>query len=491
MPSRYWKVAAVYGVTRVQMIYIFISSALLLIAYPMVGSTSAVWVLVASQAALLLGQIMRRQVTGVGAFIFMSFLFFGMRPIYLIVEKDYWLFQSIYRIRVSMDEIGISMWWATLAMIIFACGAALFPMLRKAYLVRRRTANALSVSRPFVPKSAAFLLLVAQMVTLPVMLVLSRFGTSLYGSGFGAYAYDLPVPMQAIHVFSVVVILERFLRSRNAGTISMLVVSSALFLAFTWLMRDVSSFRGFYITGVMIVGIAVLMRLKGRVGYAWLIIPIILLQPLFQYLGAQRGMKNEDLAQVGIVEEVLQDRTLGQAYWEFYDSKGDMNIFDTFVAAYKYEPSFYPYVWSWLYVPLHFVPRAIWPSKPKKGITMDARCTRGAPTSPGIAGFFLLDGGLFWMLLSMGVLGYLLSWMDWYVLTMRPGYLQSCLIGIFTINAMFLTRFFLWQYFYQVLYAAIPCVILAWYFGRNANRMQASARRASMSMQHGVSAKRG
>jgi hypothetical protein len=34
-------------------------------------------------------------------------------------------------------------------------------------------------------------------------------------------------------------------------------------------------------------------------------------------------------------------------------------------------------------------------------------------------------------------------------------------------------------------------VILAWYFGRNANRMQASARRASMSMQHGVSAKKG
>jgi hypothetical protein len=54
-----------------------------------------------------------------------------------------------------------------------------------------------------------------------------------------------------------------------------------------------------------------------------------------------------------------------------------------------------------------------------------------------------------------------------------------------------LTRFFLWQYFYQVLYAAIPCVILAWYFGRNANRMQASARRVSMSMRQGVSGKKG
>jgi hypothetical protein len=272
---------------------------------------------------------------------------------------------------------------------------------------------------------------------------------------------------------------------------AMLIISSVLFLAFTWLMRDVSSFRGFYLTGIMIVGIGVLMRLKGRVGFVWLILPIILFQPLFQYLGAQRGMSNEDMAQVGLVEEVLQDRTLGQAYWEFYDSKGDMNIFDTFVAAYKYEPSFYPYAWSWLYVPLHFVPRALWKGKPVRGITMDANFTRGAPTSPGIAGFFLLDGGLFWMLLSMGLLGYLLSWMDWYVLTMRPGYLQSCLIGIFTINAMFLSRFFLWQYFYQVLYAVIPCIILAWYIGRNADRMQASARRVAMSMGHGVSGKKG
>jgi hypothetical protein len=49
---------------------------------------------------------------------------------------------------------------------------------------------------------------------------------------------------------------------------------------------------------------------------------------------------------------------------------------------------------------------------------------------------------------------------------------------------MFLTRFFLWQYFYQVFYAVIPCVVLAWYFNRNANRMQANARRVAMSGNH-------
>ena len=110
--------------------------------------------------------------------------------------------------------------------------------------------------------------------------------------------------------------------------------------------------------------------------------------------------------------------------------------------------------------------------------------TNEAPTSPGIAGFFLLDGGIVWMLLSMVVLGYLVSLVDWTILTMRPGYLQCCLLGIVTINAMFLTRFFLWQYFYQVLYAALPCVFLAWYVNRNTTRMRTNARRVAMSGKH-------
>jgi len=226
----------------------------------------------------------------------------------------------------------------------------------------------------------------------------------------------------------------------------------------------------------MIVGIAVLMRLKGRVGYMWLIVPIVVLQPFFQYLGGDRQKSNAELAETGLIEEVFDDQSLGETYWKFYDSLGDMNIFDTFVAAKRSEPAFYPYVWSWAYVPFHLVPRAVWPGKPKGGVTQDVAFTNEAPTSPGIAGFFLLDGGIVWMLLSMVVLGYLVSLVDWTILTMRPGYLQCCLIGIVTINAMFLSRFFLWQYFYQVLYAALPCVFLAWYINRAAPRPKGSTR---------------
>jgi hypothetical protein len=280
----------------------------------------------------------------------------------------------------------------------------------------------------------------------------------------GAYAYDLPVLLQAVHVFAVVAMTQNYLARRTGAATAMLVASACLFLFFTWLMREVSMFRGFYLAGVMIAGIAVLQQLKGRVGYAWLILPIIVAQPFFAQLGEDRRLRNEELAAVGLSLDLEEGKTLLDAYWQFYDAHGDMNIFDTFVAATKAQPTFYPYAWSWLYVPLHFIPRKMWAGKPERGVTQDVSFMRGAPYCPGIVGFFLLDGGVAWMLLSMFLLGYLLSWLDWFILMLRPNILQSCLIGIVTINSMFLTRFFLWQYFSQSLYAIIPCLILYWWF---------------------------
>jgi hypothetical protein len=476
------KVAELFGVGRVKMIYIFISSALLLIAYPMVGSTSAVWVLVASQASLLVGQIMRRQVTGVGAFIFMSFLFFGVRPIYMILENDYGLMLTLFRVRADLASVGDGMWWASAALLCFAIGAWVAPRINRRWFYRRRVKAMGNIQQTLVSAKVGYGMIFVQLMTLPVMFWLARSGRGLYGSSFGAYAYDLPVPLQSMHIIAVVVLLERYLRTKTPASLFMLGISGFLFLDFTWLMRDVTLFRGFYIAGVMIVGIAALQRIKGRVGFAWLIIPIVLVQPFFQYLGGARGAGNEELAEAGLVEEVLQNRTLAESYWQFYDSGGDMNIFDTFVAAKKAEPGWYPYAWSWLYVPLHLVPRAFWPGKPKKGITMDLSFTRGAPYSPGIAGFFLADGGLLWMLVSMTVLGFLLATLDLWVFTLPRGYLQYCLVGIVTVNAMFLTRFFLWQYFYQMLYAFIPIMTVSWWFGRSAKISAASARNQRRSM---------
>lgn len=448
--------------------FLLLSAFLLFVAYPLIGTTMAVWVLAASQLALLIGQIQKRQVSGVGGFIFMSFLFFGVRPIYMIMEDDYELFQWLFLIRVDLAEVGDSMWWASAGLLCFAVGAFLSSRLARNWIQRRRAKARLQAVQQLVDPKVCYGLMFLQVLTLPFMFMLAKGGRGLYASAFGAYAYDLPMLLQSVHIVTVVVLLERYLRTKTPQSLLMLGFSGFLFLDFTWLMRDVSMFRGFYIAGLMVAGIAALQRIKSRVGYVWLIIPIVALQPFFQYLGQDRHKSNEELSEAGIVREAIGKQTLAQAYWNFYEAKGDMNIFDTFVAAKKAEPAWHPYAWSWIYVPLHLVPRALWPGKPKRGWTMDLSFTRKAPYSPGIAGFFVADGGLMWMLVCMAVLGLLIGLLDAWVFTLPRGYLQYCLIGIVTVNAMFLTRFFLWQYFYQMLYSMIPCIVLAKYFGKTA-----------------------
>jgi len=445
---------------------IVFSVFLLLAATPLMGTGAAVWILAVGQLLLLLNEIRKGQVTGAGAFLFMSFLFFGMRPIYLLIEKDYRLLVSLFLIGVDWAKITNAMWWATLAAICFSLGAQLAPRLHRARFLHRRRQNSASGIRIIRPtNSMVATLLVGQMMSLLVMLFLARSGRGLYGSGLGAYLYELPVPLQAVQVIAVVVFTQHFLRDRTPFNLILLVGGSMLLLAFTWAMRDVTNFRGFYLTGLIITGLAVMHLIKARVSYKWLIIPIIVALPFFQYLGAQRTKANVELAEQEVVEEVFKDEGLLMSYWRFYEARGgDMNIFDTFVAATQAEVKKRPYVMAWLYVPFHLVPRALWEGKPRKGILQDVSFTRGAPMSPGIAGFFLLDGGKLWMLGSMALLGYLISCLDYFVLTMRHGFARAVLMGVIVTNGMFLTRVFLWQYFYQVLYMIIPLLVFMWIF---------------------------
>ena len=70
----------------------------------------------------------------------------------------------------------------------------------------------------------------------------------------------------------------------------------------------------------------------------------------------------------------------------------------------------------------------------------------------------------------LALLGFLVGTLDGWVFTLPRGYVQYCMVGIVTVNAMFLSRFFLWQYFYQMLYAMVPIMGLAWWFKRNVRR---------------------
>ena len=444
----------------------------------LLDSLISVWLLMLSQLALLIGQVFRRQVTGIGGFILMSFLFFGIRPLYILIENDWSLFDNEYYLSVTAFDISDAMFWASLGLWLFSLAAFYTPRATRRlpgrglvltysrYFFKRREKNKWMTDEQSCSRKNAIILVGLQLTTLPIMYVLAKSGRQLYTSSFGAYIYDFPMVLQSLNVFSLVFLFKRLMKANTIVNLFLFIISAFLFLLVSWLMRDLSLFRGFYLTGIMIAGISILQLVRRKSTFTLLIVGVLVLQPFFQYLGQDRSFSNADIGSFDYLERVIGDNSLTEAYWRFYDGRGDMNIFDTFLAAKKYEPEYRPYLWSWLYVPLHLVPRSLWKQKPIGGTTQDMSFTNGAPTSPGIIGFFLLDGGLGWMLGSMAVLGSLLSFLDEYILTMPRGNLQAILIGIVSVNAMFLSRFFLWQYFYQMLYSFVIIIILSRWLAR-------------------------
>lgn len=441
---------------------IIIPLILTVCAYLSLESNGAIVLLFIAQLCLVLSAIKEKNVTGTGAFLFMSFLFFGVRPIYVWTEQDHILFDKLFLVTTETKVLNEAMMWAVLGMITFKVGSMLTKRLhRDKWSERFRISRIESRKLALVGMPMISMLLIYQLLTLVVMLAIANLGKTLYESAAGAYIYDFPVLMQAGHIFTLLIVLERWYKTRDQTSLIVLIAAGLIFCVFTYQMRNISNFRGFYLTGLMAAGIAALARLRRNVNALWLILPILLLLPAFRMLGEARYAKSDELTEV-LSEKSTENESLTQQYWDFYNGTGDMNIFDTFVAAQLSQPQSHPYILSWLYVPVHLVPRAIWESKPKKGTLQDMDFTHGAPYSPGIAGFFLLDGGIAWMLLCMAVLGYLLAYIDWYILTMPRSYLRFAIYGIAVVNALGLSRYFLWQYFYSFLYALVPCLILTY-----------------------------
>ena len=444
---------------------------------PLFGADkSTVYVLSTIQLILFYYMVRERKLTALGSFTFMYVLFFAVRPIYLVLQDDYKLFDVLFLIDPKIEGIVNAQWWATLGLILFLMGGLCARFAHaKRWIARSKQANE-TVGNQLPNQTWLILLFFLQIGTLGIMAVLASSGTALYGSAVGAYLYDLPMAMQAAHVLVILLLLEKWLQHHSTTSLIFLIASCLLCILFTYLMRNVSNFRGFYLTGLMVAGIAAVARLKLKVSYAWLCVPILIALPIFRILGETRAESAAELLDI-LPAEATGDEGFLKEYWNFFEASGDMNIFDTFVAANESKPEFRPYVYSWLYVPVHFIPRAIWKSKPEKGILIDYSFMNGAPYSAGISGFFLLDGGKLWMLGCMVLLGYILAWFDYQILTMPYGYLRCCLYAIHVVNGMYLTRFYLWQWFYQALYMAVPCLILAWALNKTLSKKKMPVRK--------------
>jgi len=416
----------------------------------------------------------KRPLGGSGAFVVGYTLYFAGRPLYVALTGERKAvsihFNSVFPFPVVFDAQCL----LAIAMIAFVVGTiAIKQASHGVYMRRLRRSGA---AQWFDTKPLAmFALAGLSLAALAILFVLSRLGRGgLYGSDLGAYAYQLPILLHGFVMISMVLALQRCLVNRRLENVAAFLVLLGIFLAYTVMMRNLTLFRAFYMSGFLAGGFACLYVLKGRLTMKWLIIPVIVGMPLFQYLGQQRAVSNEELLEEG--DLIPQELSLTESYSRFFMAHGDMNMFDTFVTADNYTPSFRPYVMSWLYVPFHFIPRFIWKGKPEQGITMDLAVFKGAPYSPGIPGFFLLDGGRVWMMICMFVLGCVVMGLDLFLYTLPRSALSGVLIGVATVYALYLPRFLLWQYVYGMLFFIVPGVIVWFMLVRKSNARTALRR---------------
>jgi hypothetical protein len=243
-------------------------------------------------------------------------------------------------------------------------------------------------------------------------------------------------------------------------------------------MRNVSAFRGYYLTGLMAAFLSSVMCLRGRVGYLWIVIPMLFLMPFISQLGALRTLSNQQIRTYIDQNEIA---LLGLSkFWTTFSSSGDFNIFDTFVAAEQSTPKSHPYILQWLYTLVHWVPRAFWKSKPVGGLMIDMDFTNKAPFSPGLSGLYYLEGGHLWMLLGMAMTGVILARLDQYQFRMKESFYKFCFYGVMISNAIFAPRVVLYASVYQTLYMLAPC----WFLSRWITRSQMAGQPQSLAPEH-------
>lgn len=436
------------------------------------GAEFQIVVCVGVQAVLLLTLFRRPTISNLGAFLLLSFLMYGVRPLYMLFESDYELLRGLIGGEVGPSNLVPSLRAVTLGACFVALGHGIAVQM---FPPQRHQESQPSGPWPSatVPSLDTLRILLGFQVLSVVylLLVTGPSVTSLYGARAGAYAYLLPQVFQAGQIYVIVVFVQNYAQFKGQWR-SWTLWSLGLFLVFTFLMKDVSMFRGSYITGAVGGFIAAFFAAKGRAPYWILVVPVVFFLPFFRALGEVRYMSSDGAFAYGF--EVLASLSL-ENYWSFFDSNGDMNIFDTFVAGFQSSPDERPYFFALVYCFLHWIPRAFWSGKPEFGMLVDMDFTLGNPYHPGVMGFYFLDGGYAWMLGACLLTGGLLYWLDRVIIQMPAGYLRSALYGVFVINSFYFARGYLHFQFYQYLYMVIPCVMLHYLVGSSARSMRRHA----------------
>ena len=407
---------------------------------------------------LVLNVLRQGRLTNLGAFLLLAFILYGIRPLYIIVEDDRELIYSMMGRVEILPVVARGMFVAVVAMLTICAGHAAARIQWPLRSVQLLPGLPMSAYFPRPSFFGAIALLGFQVLCILFLVSMRSRGLSIYTDNAGAYTYLLPQVLQAGQIFPLVVFAYNIKRGGVVSQASFWI-SLVLFSLFTFFMKDLSMFRSFYLTGAIAAVISVLHAQRGRVAYWILVVPVLYLLPAFRALGETRLLSSDEAFTFAL--DVMKSFSF-EKWWDFFNPRGDMNVFDTLAAAVHSTPRFHPYFQAWIYAFAHFIPRAWWPGKPERGMLVDMAFAQGAPLSPGLAGFYYLDGGMLWMLISCFLTGAILYALDRWLLAMRPGYLRSTLFGIIVINSLYAARGYLHFTVIQYIFMVIPVFLLSY-----------------------------
>lgn len=426
--------------------------------------------------------LLHGKLTLVGTFVGISGFVFGARGAYMGWNSDLDILAKVMIISPSWAEINEAMGWSVLGLIMFMIGA----LVREnwAIFMNRRSEAGWSGGISQVAEAsglAQFVMLIIQCVIAAVLIpwALRGYKVNLVSITDNAYLYLLPTLSHGVNLYIMVRLVSTALRTRSVIDVFLVFSSLVLVLFNAYLLNNLSSFRGFWLSGIVLIGVAVCYLLRGRLN-PFFLVGLFLIYPFFKQIGLNRGNTTAEIVQQ-VMESPFQAYSK-EGLAEAFGGATDLNMLDTFVASYMWDHSHRPYVLSVLYTFAHWVPRRLWPSKPEAGCLADVDYTNGAPYSPGIVGMFNDDGGELFMLFMMAALGGFIRYMDIVYVRIGDRVLQSCVFSILFFGTLIWVRMFTYQVFYASMSFFVPMYLMHKVIGKidSANRLASPVRPAQV-----------
>lgn len=293
---------------------------------------------------------------------------------------------------------------------------------------------------------------------------------AIFDMSSSAYVYMLPTLIHGFDLYWFVHAFGQWWRTRDPVRLVLLIITIALIIGHAFLLSNLTFFRAYYLIGIFCCAVAALNIVFRRIPVV-IFVSLILIYPMFKFIGVDRTLNSREL-----IELVARNPAGGyssEGLLSAFGSGTDLNMIDTFAASLAWPHSYRPYLLTFPYILVHWIPRSWWPTKPQDGVLGDmgylylVRLGVRAPFSPGLIGILNDDGGQAYMIAVMFAIGWFMRRWQWWTLRVESHDLYISICAALMLTSLVLVRYIPYQAFYLFATFFLPC----WLCDRLAGRL--------------------